>query len=105
MLKTGKTTQETVYGITSLSPEKVSAERLLQLNRQHWGIENQLHYVRDVTFDEDRSKIRTRNAPQMMAALRNFVISLFRWFNQSNIAQTLRDMAAKPCLALNLLGL
>lgn len=103
-LKTGKTTQETVYGITSLDTKKASAQRLLQLNRQHWAIENSLHYVRDVTFDEDRSQIRTKNAPQVMASLRNFVISLFRWFKQTNIAKTLRNMAAKPHLALKLLG-
>lgn len=104
-LKTGKTTQQTVYGITSLRSENASPERLLQLNRQHWGIENSLHYVRDVTFDEDRSQIRTNHAPQVMAALRNVVISLFRWFKKNNIAKTLRDMAARPHLALKLLGL
>jgi predicted transposase YbfD/YdcC len=104
-LKTHKKTEEIVYGITSLSPEKAAPPRLLHLNRGHWGIENRLHYVRDVTFDEDRCQIRTRNAPQIMASLRNFVISLFRWFKKSNLAETLRDMAARPYLSLRLLGL
>lgn len=104
-LKSYKKTEEIVCAVTSLPPEKTTPKRLLHLNRGHWGIENRLHYVRDVTFDEDRSQIRTRNAPQIMASLRNLVISLFRWFKKSNIAETLRDMAARPYLSLRLLGL
>jgi hypothetical protein len=75
------------------------------LNRGHWSIENRLHYVRDVTFDEDRSQIRTQNAPRVMATLRNLAISLFRWLGSTNIAKTLREMAAKPSLALRLFRL
>jgi predicted transposase YbfD/YdcC len=104
-LKTNKTTHETVYGMTSLSPLKADPARLLELNRGHWSIENRLHYVRDVTFDEDRSQIRTKNAPRIMASLRNFAISVFRWFGRTNIAKTLRDMAARPYLSLRLIGL
>ncbi|MHC4397896.1 MAG: transposase [Planctomycetota bacterium] len=104
-LKTGKESEETVYGITSLSCEKANPARLLKLNRGHWGIENSLHYVRDVTFDEDRSQIRTLNAPEVMASIKNFIISLFRWLGKTNIAKTLRDMAAKPYLSLRLIGL
>jgi len=88
-----------------LSLQKASAQRLLQLNRGQWEIENRLHYVRDVTFDEDHSQIRTRHAPWVMASLKNFVISLFRWLGKKNIAQALRQMAASPRLALQLLGL
>ena len=104
-LKTNKKSVEIAYGITSLPSEKTTPEQLLQLNRGHWGIENRLHYVRDVTFDEDRSQIRTKNAPEIMASLRNFVISLFRWFKKTNIAETLREIAARPHLSLYLLGL
>lgn len=104
-LKTNKKRLETVYGITSLSPEKADPSRLLTLNRGHWTIENSLHYVRDVTFDEDRSQIRTQNAPRVMASLRNFVVSLLRWFGSTNIAKTLRQMGARPYLALRLLCL
>jgi predicted transposase YbfD/YdcC len=50
--------QEMVYGVTSLSEQKADRKRLLTLNRGHWCIENRLHWVRDVTFDEDRSQIR-----------------------------------------------
>ena len=60
-----------------MSCEKANPARLLKLNRGHWGIENSLHYVRDVTFDEDRSQIRTLNAPQVMASIKNFIISLY----------------------------
>jgi predicted transposase YbfD/YdcC len=88
-----------------LSCEKANPARLLKLNRGHWGIENSLHYVRDVTFDEDRSQIRTLNAPEVMASIKNFIISLFRWLGKTNIAKTLRDMAAKPYLSLRLIGL
>src|SRR3990172_6152688 len=59
--------EETVYGITDLSYEAASPERVLKLNRGHWEIENRSHYVRDVTFDEDRSQVRTQNGPQVMA--------------------------------------
>jgi predicted transposase YbfD/YdcC len=104
-LKSGKTTEEIVFGITSLSPEKATPSRLLHLNRGHWSIENRLHWVRDVTFDEDRSQIRTRNAPRIMASFRNFVIGLFRHLGSTNMAKSLRSMSAKPHLALRLLGL
>ena len=104
-IKSQKKTLETVYGITSLSPQKASPVQLLMLNRGHWSIENSLHYVRDVTFDEDRSSIRTRNAPRTMAALKNLVISIFRWLQCPSIARTIRTMTYKPSLALRLLRL
>jgi predicted transposase YbfD/YdcC len=104
-LKKNKTTEEIVYGITSLIPEKADPSRVLNLNRGHWAIENRLHWVRDVTFDEDRSQIRTGSAPRVMATLRNFAIGLFRYLGSTNIAQTLRQMAAKPNLALRAIGL
>ena len=70
------TRRETVYLITTLTPAQASPERLLTLIRGHWRIENSLHYVRDVTFGEDRSRLRTGHAPQLLAALRNLVITL-----------------------------
>ena len=57
-LSTGKFRSETVYGVTSLSAPKAGPTRLLSLNRCHWSIENGLHYVRDMSFDEDRCRIR-----------------------------------------------
>ncbi len=65
----GKRSEETAYGITSLRKEEASAERLLELNRGHWEIENRIHYVRDVTFDEDRSQIRKGNGAHIMSTL------------------------------------
>jgi predicted transposase YbfD/YdcC len=54
----GEKRQETVHGISSLTAEQASAQRLLELNRGHWEIENRVHYVRDVTFNEDHSRVR-----------------------------------------------
>jgi len=97
--------EELAYGITSLSVEKADAERLLMLNRGHWSIENRLHWVRDVTFDEDRSQVRTKAGPRAMATLRNLVISIFRLNGIRNIAQALRSCNRKPQRALQYIGL
>jgi predicted transposase YbfD/YdcC len=104
-IKSGKKRQETVFGITSLPAAKASPERLLELNRGHWSIENSLHYVRDVTFAEDLSQIRTNTAPQVMATLKNLAISLLRINRETNIAKALRHYAANPCMILSLIGL
>lgn len=97
--------REVAYALTSLSSERATPERLLKISRGHWSIENALHWVRDVTFDEDRSQIRTKSAPRLMATLRNLVMSLLRLAGQTNIARALRRYAAKPHLTLGLLGL
>jgi hypothetical protein len=100
----GKTTVEVVYGITSLSPERADAARLLELTRGHWGIENGLHYRRDVTLEEDASRIRKGAAPEVMAALRNTVVYLAQ-----EVAPTLtvaiRRLGNCFALACRLLGL
>ena len=105
ILKTGKKEQETVYGITSLGPEKADPARLLSLNRGQWSIENSEHYVRDMAYDEDRQQIRTKNGPQVMAALRNFAISFLRLVGFTNIASALRFCARSVRKVLHLLGL
>ena len=74
------------YALTSPPATAAGAERLLKVSRGHWGIENRGHWVRDVTFDEDRSQIRTGAAPQMMADLRNLVIALVRRAGHTNVA-------------------
>ncbi|HKG15080.1 MAG TPA: ISAs1 family transposase [Pyrinomonadaceae bacterium] len=102
---TSETRQEVVYGITSLDPERATPAQLLQLCREHWQIENRLHWVRDVTFDEDRSQVRAGHAPQVMAALRNVAISVLRPCGADNIAAACRRYAAQPALALAAVGL
>lgn len=77
----GRETSETVYGITSLTGEKASCESLLDLNRNHWSIENRLHRTRDTIFDEDRSTLRKGSSPQFMASLRNMAIQLIKRAN------------------------
>jgi predicted transposase YbfD/YdcC len=103
--RTGKVHQETVYGITSLTPQEADAERLLGLVRGHWHIENRTHWVRDVTFDEDRSQVRKGNTPEVMSALRNTVIGLLRYSGETNIAAACRRYAAQPLKALERIGI
>jgi predicted transposase YbfD/YdcC len=103
--KTGEATLQVVYGITSLTPDEATAKQLLAFTRQHWHIENKSHWVRDVTFDEDRSQVRRGNLPQVMATLRNTVINLLRATGVADIAKALRRYAACPDEALALLGL
>jgi predicted transposase YbfD/YdcC len=100
--KKGMTT-EVVYLITNLSSLQATPERLLALIRGHWSIENGSHYVRDVTFGEDRSRLRSGNAPQVLATLRNLVITLIHRTGTSHIAATRRTFSHDPALALDLL--
>lgn len=102
---TDKQRSETVYGITSLSPRQAAPERLLELTRAHWTIENRLHYVRDVTFDEDRCRIRKGAGAQVMASLRNLAISLLRMAGARYIAPALRTCSRLGQNALRLIGL
>jgi predicted transposase YbfD/YdcC len=69
---------ETVYAITSLTAEKAGPEQLLAISRGHWGIENRLHYVRDVTCREDQARTNAGHAPQVLAALRNTALTIIR---------------------------
>lgn len=104
-LKDSTEQRETVFCVTSLTPEKADATRLLKLNRDHWSIENRLHYVRDTTFDEDRSQVRKRAAPHMMASLRNLAIGLLRLAGAStNIAAASRFFMRHTERAMELLG-
>ena len=102
-IQTGEITHHKQSGITSLPPEKASAEDLLKLRREHWSIENKLHWVRDVIFDEDASQARTGSIPHVMATLRNAAISVLRFAGRTKISQTLREFADSPKLAVNLI--
>ncbi len=101
----GQTKREVAYAVTSLWSHEAGPRRLLELNRGHWGIENWLNYVRDMTFGEDASQVRTWAAPQVMAAMRNATIGLLRLAAATNIAAALRRNAAHPEEALALLGI
>lgn len=99
---TGRTHTETVHGITNLTgPPPLLARHV----RGHWGIENRLHWVRDVTYGEDASRIRTGTAPRAMAGLRNLAISALRLAGQINIAAGLRHTARSYTRPLTLLGI
>lgn len=102
--KTGST-REIAYAVTSLSAARASAAQLQTLWRGHWGIENRLHWVRDVTFGEDASQVRTGSGPQVMAALRNTAIAILRGAGYENIAAALRTLAGRPHEILRLTGL
>ncbi len=95
---------ELVYAVTCLTADQADAERLGALLRAHWQVEG-LHWVRDVTFAEDASRIRTSAGPQVMAALRNLAIGLLRQAGQTRIAAGLRHIGRDPARALAFLGL
>jgi predicted transposase YbfD/YdcC len=103
--KTGQERIAVVYGVTSLPAERATPARVLDLVRGHWSMENKSHWVRDVTFDEDRSQVRCGSIPQVMAALRNTAIGLLRWAGHTNIAAACRRLAAQPAQALALIGI
>ncbi|MGX6740329.1 transposase, partial [Streptomyces xantholiticus] len=104
-LSTGKLTIERVYVITSLDAFDATPTQLATWIRGHWGIENLLHHVRDRTFREDDSKVRTGQLPRTMAGLRNLAISVFRQNGQTNIAAALRRTSRDYHRPLSTLGL
>jgi predicted transposase YbfD/YdcC len=91
--RTGKSHTEVHYGITSLTPAEANAQRLADLVRGHWRIENRLHWVRDKDFDEDASRVRTKHAPQAMAIFRNVAISLLRLLRHTCLIADTRHYA------------
>lgn len=97
------TRHEVVYGITSLPPRAAPPARLLDLVRQHWGIENGLHYRRDVTFGEDAGRTKHWNLAHALAVIHNLVLALLLHAGHTNLAQARRHYAAHPDDALRLL--
>ncbi len=94
-VKTGKQSEQMIYGITSLPVERYGAAELLDLTRNHWRIENGLHYRRDVTFKEDAVQKKSINGGQIMAALNNLAIGILRKIGWENIAQARRFYEAQ----------
>jgi predicted transposase YbfD/YdcC len=93
---------ERTYYLTSCSPQQADAVRLLALIRGHWAIERG-HWIRDVDFGEDRSRIRSGSAPQILAALRNAIVTLLRHSGRSAIAAARRYFACHPRRAFSLI--
>jgi hypothetical protein len=89
-LATGEVSLERVYGLTSLKTDQLDLTTLLQRWQGHWGIENRLHWVKDVVLHEDASRVRTGQAPLILATLRNTVVSLLRAVGFDSITQGLR---------------
>jgi len=96
-------TREVIYGLTSLTPHQASPKRLLKLTREYWGIENGLHYRRDVTLGEDATRMTKGQAGRNMAILNNLVLGLCLRHGHSNVAQARRHFCARPDMALQLL--
>lgn len=93
-------TCEVVYAVTSLAREEADAKELLKLSRDHWGIENRLHCVRDVTFDEDRCRVRSGSAPQVFAAIRNAIITVLRRLGFTNMQAGIEHFAEERAQAV-----
>lgn len=87
-----RTSKEIVYGVASLPADLAGPTHLNHYTRQHWHVENRLHWTRDVTFREDSSQLRTGNAPRAMATFRNLAISTIRFAGRANIAHTRREL-------------
>ena len=94
-----------VLGVTSLSDREAAPVHLATYVRCHWAIENKIHWVRDVTFREDASRVRTGSRPRVMATIRNLVIGLIRQAGYTKIAATIRRIRNDPRLLFRLLGL
>jgi predicted transposase YbfD/YdcC len=101
----GKKTVEVVHAITSLSCERADATTLLNLLRNHWRIENSLHYVRDVTLGEDACRVRRGTTPQILAALRNAVVHLLAGVQAESRPEAIEILQTHPDRARTLIGL
>lgn len=95
---------ESWLGVTSLPAEVADLKRLLELKREHWGIENKLHWVRDVVFGEDKSTLHKGSGPQLLAILRNLALNLLRLAGIERITETLRKFSRKAERAFSFLG-
>lgn len=104
-LRRGQKTVEVQYAITSLSPDRADAAQLLTYWVGHWGIENRLHWVRDVVFGEDACRAKVGHSPQNLAALRNACLSLLRLNGVNEILATLRHFIMRPRDLMNFLGI
>jgi predicted transposase YbfD/YdcC len=101
--KNGESTCEIAYGITSRTSEQADAQRVLNVNRAHWSIENSCHYIIDWNYDEDRSRIRTGYGPENMTRLRRFAIGVIKSKGVRSVAQKMRELTRNVRLVLDYL--
>ena len=101
--KTGKHTCETVYGVTSHTPDSAAAAAVLAFNRDHWSIENACHYILDWNWDEDRCTIRTGHGPENLTALRRFAIGIIKAKSRDTVAATIQRLARNVRLVFDYL--
>ena len=104
LLGSGRERAERTYALTSLAPEQANAAALAALWRGHWTIENRAHHVRDVTCQEEAGQAWTGSTPQVVAALRNSALALFRLAGWTNMAAAFRHVAASVPRAFTLLN-
>jgi len=104
-MKTSVKSAIAVFIITSLDAREAAPQHLAAYVRGHWTIENKVHWVRDVTFREDSSRVRTGPKPRIMATLRNLAIGLIRQAGYTKIAATIRKIKHDTALLLTILGL
>ena len=101
--KSGLRTCEIAYGITSRTAEQADPERVLNVNRGHWTIENSCHYILDWNYDEDRSRIRTGHGPENITRLRRFAIGVIKSKGARSVAQKMRELTRNVRLVFDYL--
>ena len=101
--KTGKTSLEIAYGLTSRTPQQADPRRVLKVNRGHWTIENSCHYILDWNYDEDRSRIRTGHGPENITRLRRFAIGVIKSQGARSVAQKMRQLTRNVRLVFDYL--
>lgn len=101
--KTGITSCDIAYGITSRTTEQADPERVLNVNRGHWSIENSCHYILDWNYDEDRSRIRTGYGPENVTRLRRFAIGVIKSRTRACVAQKMRELTRNVRLVFDYL--
>ena len=101
--KTGESSSDIAYGITSRLPAKANPQQLLATNRGHWCIENSCHYILDWNYDEDRCRIRTGHGPENITRLRRFAISIIKSKRVRSVAQKMRHLTRSVRLVFDYL--
>ncbi|RPJ11851.1 MAG: ISAs1 family transposase [Deltaproteobacteria bacterium] len=101
--KSGKSSCEIAYGITSRKVNEADPECVLTVNRGHWTIENSCHYIIDWNYDEDRSRIRTGHGPENITRLRRFAIGVIKSKKVRSVAQKMRELTRNVRLVFDYL--